>query len=128
MEKVVLYIPLRPVSNNRFYSGMHWGKRKALADRWHVAVWVALQAAGLGGVRFERCRITVTALYADRRHLIDPDNLCAKVVIDGLVRAGLLPDDAPEHVEEVVLRVRVIKPDEAPGPVPGVQVEVEERP
>lgn len=39
-----------------------------------------------------------------RARLIDPDNLCAKYVIDSLRYAKLLPDDTAQHVKEVIVR------------------------
>lgn len=45
-----------------------------------------------------RCGIHVHSI---RRRLADPDGISAKAAIDGLVHAGLLPDDSPQHVKAV---------------------------
>ena len=42
-------------------------------------------------------------IISHRNRLIDVDNLCVKFFIDGLVTAGLLPDDSPEYVSEVIV-------------------------
>ncbi len=39
-----------------------------------------------------------------RNRLIDIDNISCKSAIDGLVHAGVLPDDSPEHVSEVTIK------------------------
>src|SRR4051812_9263623 len=36
-----------------------------------------------------------------RRHLLDPDNLCAKYFLDCCRYAGILRDDSPEEIELV---------------------------
>ena len=37
--------------------------------------------------------------YRKRRH--DPDGISAKAAIDGLVRAGVLPNDSTDHIKSV---------------------------
>ena len=44
------------------------------------------------------CRIHV---HSFRHRLADADGISAKAAIDGLVLAGILPDDSPLYVEEV---------------------------
>jgi Holliday junction resolvase RusA-like endonuclease len=39
-----------------------------------------------------------------RKRQIDVDNLSTKALIDGLVHAGVLVDDSPEFVNEVVVK------------------------
>lgn len=46
-------------------------------------------------------RITVTSY---RKRLCDADGISAKAAIDGLVHRGLLSDDGPQYVSEVVYR------------------------
>lgn len=45
-----------------------------------------------------RVRIT---FYHTRTRLADPDGLSGKAAIDGIVEAGLLPDDSAQYVAEV---------------------------
>lgn len=40
-------------------------------------------------------------VHSRRRRLADPDGICAKWAIDGLVRGGLLPDDSAHYVDSV---------------------------
>lgn len=39
-----------------------------------------------------------------RKRQIDVDNLSTKALIDGLVHAGVIVDDSPEFVNEVVVK------------------------
>jgi Holliday junction resolvase RusA-like endonuclease len=50
-----------------------------------------------------RAKIVVTSY---RHRLVDVDGISIKAAIDGLVHAGVLVDDGPEYVREVVLRQR----------------------
>jgi len=60
-----------------------------------------LRARLVGVPRLARARITLHAVPPVRRKR-DPSNLMPtqKAVLDGLVAAGILPDDDPEHVVE----------------------------
>lgn len=89
---------------------LHWRARHARTKRVRHAVAWGVRA--LGPIR--AARLTVTLHYApgDSRRR-DPSNLMPtqKAAVDGLVDAGLVPDDTPEFVFE---HVPVIHP--GPGP------------
>ena len=57
-----------------------------------------------------RVNITVTS-YRKRIH--DPDGISVKAVLDGIVRAGLLPDDSTKEVKSVKFESVICKKDEA---------------
>lgn len=40
-------------------------------------------------------------IHSYRKRLADPDGVSAKAVIDGIVKAGLLPDDSSDYIEKV---------------------------
>ena len=40
-------------------------------------------------------------IHSRRKRLADPDGISAKAVIDGLVKAGVLPDDSSKFVKEI---------------------------
>lgn len=83
---------------NGTYAGQHWAKRSAMANTLHWLTRAAIPAeaeAFTGPVA-----VTVTA-YRDR--LIDPDNVPAKMYIDGL-KGRLLDDDTPQYVRSVTTR------------------------
>lgn len=52
-----------------------------------------------------RCAVVVTSYRCGT--LTDPDNTCAKYVIDSLRYAGILYDDTPEAITLTVKQVRV---------------------
>jgi hypothetical protein len=57
------------------------------------------------------CRITVR-ITAFRQRLLDPDNLCAKSLVDGLRYAGLIPEDRPQDIELIVLQYQCDRKEE----------------
>jgi len=94
------------VSSNAVYAGTHWAVRKRIADDYHEAVWIAVKEAGW---RKGRPKLTFPVSVAYKFFLpgrqLDASNLgiMCKLVEDGLVREGVLPDDGPEYVEEITL-------------------------
>lgn len=80
---------------NQLYSQGHWSKRKKLADEAHNLVWAYAPS------KMFDCQvdIEVVAYYKyKRRH--DSDNVCAKVVIDGL-KDRVIKEDDTRHVRKV---------------------------
>ncbi len=98
--KIVVPDLLLP-SWNEFYAGMHWSKRKGLADtiRMQVLAATPIEAETFSGP----VNICVTAY---RPRALDSDNVAAKLVIDGLCDAGLLQDDSPRWLHDVTTRGR----------------------
>lgn len=112
----------RPLSINKYYAGMHWAKRKQEADRVHEIVRVACTQWKADNnqrlPKFQKARITMTVYF--RSKPFDPSNIPAKLYEDGLVRVGVLPDDSPQYVQEIILRSRVDREN------PRVEIAVEE--
>lgn len=46
-------------------------------------------------------RVAILIIGYFKGNMVDPDNICSKVYIDGLVKAGLLNDDSAKWVESV---------------------------
>lgn len=91
--------PTPPLSLNRERT-MHWAKRARQLDPWKVATfWLAkeakLSAAVDGKPATVTCVLPVAGHY--RR---DPANYypTVKAIVDGLVLAGVWPDDTPDYV------------------------------
>jgi hypothetical protein len=92
---------------NKFYSGMHWAKRKQMADYWHELVkWEIIK----NKIKKTESRkaISITCYFPNRRSQLDADNLCAKLIIDGL-KNFVMPDDNDKYIGEVCLQSRVDK-------------------
>ena len=49
------------------------------------------------------CTINVMSV---RKKLADPDNVCTKYFVDGIVKSGILQDDSPEFVTSVTVNQR----------------------
>ncbi len=84
----------------------HWYARAAEQKRWADLVGKhALFAERLPGP----CRVEITFFWHDRTRRV-PDNYC-KCVLDGVKAAGLIRDDGPPWLVELVLRSRWDKDD-----------------
>ena len=81
---------------NKFYVGKHWMERKRLADYWHTQVMWYCRTEKVP--HFESAWITVES---HSKRPLDADNVCAKIIIDGLVMAGVLDDDSPKYLKGV---------------------------
>jgi hypothetical protein len=98
---VILTIPRALPSWNQFYAGVHWAQRRKLATLWHALV--AEQVRLTKKHPPFTAPVTITVTRSGPR-AIDPDNICAKLAIDGLVRSRVLWGDDPAYVESVTLR------------------------
>lgn len=96
----------RPISWNRFYAGAHWRERASESERIHTLVLMSLrqQYADMPHPFVKPVEVEVTAYFKGR--MMDPDNLPAKLYIDGLKLAGLLTDDTPRYIAAVTTRSR----------------------
>ena len=51
-------------------------------------------------------------IHSRRKRLCDADGISAKAVIDGMVKAGVLPDDSPQYVQKVSYSQEKGEPEE----------------
>ena len=95
----------RGISWNKLYKQKHWSYRKRMADAIHSLVIYSIRSQYDEVIQFVApVDITIKATY--KRSPVDADNICAKLYIDGLVRAGVIEDDDPKHVSSVTLMSR----------------------
>lgn len=83
---------------------MHWAKKAKLTKEIRREVYIRAKAARLK----PSSEITVGLVYRPRdKRRRDPSNLIAtqKPILDGLVDAGLVPDDTPEYVNELMPKI-----------------------
>ena len=88
----------------------HWSKRAKYARQTHHSVAYAAKAArGIAPYRVPDAPLL--RLLVKRKRLLDPDNLVAscKFIIDGCVKAGLIPDDNPESVTLDISQIRSVQ-------------------
>ena len=109
----------RPISWNKFYSGMHWSARKEEADRVHELVKYTLLADWGENIWLlpYRVDIHITVYFKNRPQ--DPDNICSKLYIDGLC-SQVIEDDARKFVRMVTVQSEVDKDN------PRVEIDIQE--
>ncbi len=100
----ILTIPMTPPSVN-VYLRMFWADRERLKDTWHTAVWALANEARWEPV--EVASIVVTIFFRDsrKRDLANWISTSDKLIVDGLVRCGILPDDDPAHLKSLDVRI-----------------------
>lgn len=86
----------RPPSWNHAYAGQHWTKRKAAADEAHALVRAHLPPDA--ELYTDPVDINITVYFKNRP--LDADNVCSKILIDGLI-GHVLVDDSPQYVRSV---------------------------
>lgn len=96
--------PGRLLNANEISSGrIHWATKARMAAQWRAAARIAGLTTGRGPAAraLPPCLVQCSFPVPDRRRR-DPANYfpTTKPIIDGLVDAGLWPDDTPEWVEE----------------------------
>lgn len=92
----ILIKDARLPSWNDFYAGKHHTARTTAKNTWRALVHEQL---GAEPQMFDKpVRITVNAFYKGTP--CDPDNVCAKLVIDGL-KGKVIADDTPEYIASV---------------------------
>lgn len=79
--------------------------RNRLAQAWHLATKVQVRKAGVVPVTSFPVAI-VTTITKKRPYDSINCALAAKLIEDGLVHAGVLPNDSPRYVSEHILRSR----------------------
>lgn len=91
--------PARPLSLNEERS-LHWRDRHARTQPWcDLTILMARQARLARAVAANPATVTVVIPVPDHRRR-DPANYypVSKAVVDGLVKAGVWPDDDPRYV------------------------------
>lgn len=91
-----------PPSWNKFYSGIHFGQRKQFADNWHEIVWLYAKQQKAPKITNQGrgLHIEIACYFPNYRKTLDADNICAKLVIDGL-KGVVIEDDSWKHVKRV---------------------------
>jgi len=92
-----VFIPWEGPSLNKIWAGMHWAKRKDIADTGHRACLVARGLKPFIGA----VKITFQPVAGPRKRRYDCCNyaLTNKVIVDGLVRMKVLTDDWIDNVK-----------------------------
>lgn len=70
-----------------------------MADEIHELVWFYCKNNHIEPIK----KRVAVEIVAHAKTPLDPDNICAKLYIDGLVKAKVLEDDNRKFIEEVTL-------------------------
>lgn len=95
---LTIKVPLpEKVSLNAIYGGLHWSKRKNLADLYH-SYFIPFRKS-----RIDIFPVTLSFVFKFKGRLLDVSN-CAymvKLIEDALVVNGILPSDTVHHVSKI---------------------------
>jgi len=89
----------------------HWAIKKKMFDEWEEIVhWAVYQTKNKPELPFKTPKtIKFEVWYKDKRRR-DPDGVCIKILLDSLVKAGVLVDDSYKEIEEISIRLKVGQP------------------
>ena len=108
MSTVILWVDVPATEVLTSNQRLHWGERarRTRALRWRATL--AYRQAGKPRLEVAHCVATLT--YRDQRRRDDHNIMpTLKACVDGVVAAGLLPDDNHKHL--VGPDIRVAEPD-----------------
>ncbi|MCK5644939.1 MAG: hypothetical protein KAJ19_29335 [Gammaproteobacteria bacterium] len=107
MKSVTIIVPFLAPSTNEIYSGSHWSKRKALKNQATQAVMVACAEyrKALSQVSAPVIIQTIGLLGKSVRSFdISNYSYNHKLIEDGLVKCGVIPDDTQKYVKGMNIR------------------------
>lgn len=90
------------ISLNKIYGGVHWTTRKKHRDEYHTNVW-AIQPKKYTG----DFPVHISYSFKFKGRKLDASNCVymLKLIEDGLVECGVIPDDNPKYVRSFSVEV-----------------------
>lgn len=85
-----------PPSNNQFIGRNECWKYQEVKKQWADLINIACIPKPLQP--YKKAVVTLTYYFKDKRRR-DPDNYSGKMILDGLVRAGILQDDSFNSID-----------------------------
>ncbi len=107
-HQITLDVPWIGPGTNAMYAGQHWKKRKEHADTGHWAALVAVRKYYPADHLDSPVALTFTPHHNGRIYDLDGYAYTVKIIIDGLVRAGLLKDDSQKFIKSLTI-LRTVK-------------------
>lgn len=92
-------LPAVPPSNNKYIGRAAQWEYREVKKQWEALVRVACKPLPERPV--EKATVTLCYFFPDRRRR-DPDNYSGKMILDGLVRAGIIADDSFGNIDLVL--------------------------
>ena len=93
---VRLVIPEIPPSLNR-WAHLHWTKQRQIKQDWAWLIKAACLTARAGRPQYRLATVDISLIFPVMRRR-DIDNYAPKMVLDGLVAAGMIEDDRADWV------------------------------
>jgi len=91
-----------PPSNNKYMGNSHnFNEYRRSKERWHWLIKVAMCNVQKPRKPLEKAIVNITYYFKDKRRR-DPDNYSGKMLLDPLVREGILTDDSFDVVTLVL--------------------------
>lgn len=103
-EVLRIELPKPLPSWNRFYAGMDHRARTRLKNEWRDLVGLVLLLEEYSDWKHPDPKdypLVLEVVNYKRRYHLDCSNICVKLVEDGLVQSGVIPDDSPKYIGEV---------------------------
>lgn len=89
-----------PPSNNKFVGNSHnFNVYRQIKEEWHWRIKSAIKTKPKKPI--EKAIVTITYHFPDKRRR-DPDNYSGKMLLDPLVREGIIADDSFKHISLVL--------------------------
>ena len=96
---MIITIPDTPPSNNLYMGNSHnFNDYRDQKTRWHWLIKAALAKTKKPKKPYQKAIVEIT-YYFKKRGRRDPDNFSGKMLLDPLVREGVLIDDSFDNVE-----------------------------
>jgi Holliday junction resolvase RusA-like endonuclease len=95
-----------PPSLNK-WARLHWGHQRKMKQDWAWLIKAAVLAAKIGRPEIKFARVTIILSFPVNRRR-DIDNYTPKVILDGLVAAGVIMDDRSDWID---VQWRLVKGD-----------------
>jgi Holliday junction resolvase RusA-like endonuclease len=93
----------RPHTWNKIYGGKwHWSDRREYVNAVHMLVDAAVREIN-PSVETYRTRVHIKVIAYFDKYPHDPDNIPAKLYIDGLRHAGVIENDTRKYVASVTM-------------------------
>ncbi len=91
------------ISVNSYFSS-HWThKAKITKTEQELAYYTILNTKNKDIEKFKECNIFFEIEFKSKNRR-DPDNCLIKNFLDGIVKAGIIPDDNSKYVKEITIR------------------------
>lgn len=105
--RIVINDVTLPSWNKYVNNNQHWAQKNRVAHDWQEYVFYTIKDHMIPENPFEvPVAIEITCHFPNKAKMLDPDNICAKLAIDGL-KGRIIKDDTPEYIDEVTLRSRL---------------------